>query len=53
MIDKEAESVIKSIIKNGNEAEIRKKGGGYIILEVKKTIRYSTPQIGVGESHRG
>lgn len=30
-------------IKRGNDAEIRRKGDGYIVLEVKKTIKYSTP----------
>ena len=32
-----------SIIRRGNDAEIRRKGDGYIVLEVKKTIKYSTP----------
>lgn len=31
--------VIESIINRGNDAEIRRKGDGYIILEVKKTIK--------------
>lgn len=34
---------IEAIIKRGNDAEIRRKGDGYIVLEVKKTIKYSTP----------
>lgn len=33
---------IETIIKRGNDAEIRRKGDGYIVLEVKKTIKYST-----------
>jgi hypothetical protein len=32
---------IKDIIKRGNDAEVRRKGDGYIVLEVKKTIKYS------------
>ena len=32
---------IEAIIKRGNDAEIRRKGDGYIVLEVKKTIKYS------------
>ena len=33
---------IEDIIKRGNDAEIRRKGDGYIVLEVKKTIKYSS-----------
>ena len=33
---------IEAIIRRGNDAEIRRKGDGYIVLEVKKTIKYST-----------
>lgn len=31
-----------AILKRGNDVEIRRKGDGYIVLEVKKTIKYST-----------
>lgn len=40
LIDEEASKVIEAIIKRGNDAEIRRKGEGYIILEVEKTIKY-------------
>lgn len=33
---------IEAILKRGNDVEIRRKGDGYIVLEVKKTIKYST-----------
>lgn len=33
---------VEAILKRGNDVEIRRKGDGYIVLEVKKTIRYST-----------
>lgn len=33
---------IDAILKRGNDVEIRRKGDGYIVLEVKKTIKYST-----------
>ena len=39
----EALKTIEAIIKRGNDAEIRRKGDGYIVLEVKKTIKYTTP----------
>lgn len=34
-------AIIKAIIQRGNDAIIRKKGNGYIVLEDKKTILYS------------
>ena len=34
---------IEAILKHGNNAEVRRKGDGYIVLEVKKTIKYTTP----------
>ena len=34
---------IEAIIKRGNDVEIRRKGGGVVVLEVKKTIKYSPP----------
>lgn len=39
--DEKAIEVIRDIIKSGNDAEIRKRGDGYIVLEVKKKIKYS------------
>lgn len=42
MTDQEAWDTIKAIIKRGNDAEVKKKGAGYVVLEVKKTIKYST-----------
>lgn len=38
----EAIKAVQTILKRGNDAEIRRKGDGYIVLEVKKTIKYST-----------
>lgn len=34
---------IEAILKRGNDVEIRRKGGGLVVLEVKKTIKYSPP----------
>ena len=36
----EALKVIEAILKRGNDAEIRRKNNGYIVLEVKKFIRF-------------
>ena len=52
-IDVQTIKAIEDIVKRGNDAEIRRKGNGYIVLEVKKTIKYSTQRIGAVESHRG
>ncbi len=40
-MDNETIRAIEAIIKRGNDAEIRRKGDGYIVLEVKKTIRHT------------
>ncbi len=39
----EVKKATDAILKRGNDVEIRRKGDGYIVLEVKKTIKYSTP----------
>ncbi len=41
-MDDKLMQAIEAIIRRGNDAEIRRKGDGYIVLEVKKTIKYST-----------
>lgn len=41
-MDSETIKAIEAIVKRGNDAEIRRKGDGYIVLEVKKAIKYST-----------
>ena len=42
-MDEQIIKAIEAIIKRGNDAEIRRKGDGYVVLEVKKTIKYTTP----------
>ena len=42
-MDEKTIKVIEAIIKRGNDAEIRRKGDGYVVLEVKTTIKYTTP----------
>lgn len=43
MIDKEMVQAIESILKRGNNAEVRRKGDGVVILEVQKKIKYQSP----------
>lgn len=37
----EAIKAVEAILKRGNDAVIRRKGDGYIVLEEKKTIVYT------------
>ena len=41
-MDEKTIKAIEAIIKRGNDAEIRRKGDGYVVLEVKKTIKDTT-----------
>ena len=43
MIDNEVIQAIEAILKRGNNAEVRRKGNGVIVLEVQKKIKYQTP----------
>ena len=40
----EALKTIEAILKRGNDVEIRRKNNGYSVLEVKKTIKYKSPE---------
>lgn len=37
----EAIKTVQAILRRGNDAEIRRKGDGYIVLEVRKKICYT------------
>lgn len=39
----EAMREAEAILKRGNDVELRRKGNGYVVLEVKKTIKYISP----------
>lgn len=41
-MDEKAWEAIKEILRRGNDAVVRKKGDGYIILEQKKKIAYQS-----------
>ena len=41
-MDEKAIQAINEILKRGNDAVIRKKGSGVIVLEEKKEIKYSS-----------
>lgn len=43
-MDEKAWSIIKAIISKGNDAVVRKKGDGYIVLEDKREIKFQTKE---------
>lgn len=48
-MDKKTIETIEAILKRGHDAEVRRKGGGVVVLEVRKTIKYSPPPVVAGE----
>ena len=42
-MDKALIDAIAAILKRGNDVQIQRNGDGYIVLEVKKTIKYGAP----------
>ena len=42
--DLKAWTIIKEIIQRGNDAVVRKKGDGYIILEDKREIKFQAKE---------
>jgi hypothetical protein len=43
-MDGKAWAIIKAIIAKGNDAVIRKKGDGYIVLEDKREIKFQAKE---------
>lgn len=41
-MDAKTIQAIEAIIRRGNDAEVRRKGNGVIVLEIKKTIKHCT-----------
>lgn len=48
-MDEKTIKAIETILKRGSDVKIRRKGGGYVVLEVRETIKYSPPPIVAGE----
>lgn len=48
-MDEKTIRAIEAILKRGGDAKVRRKGNGYVVLEVKETIKYSPPPIVAGE----
>ena len=45
-IDEKAIAAIKAALDRGNDAEVRRKGDGVVVMEIKKTTTYCAPAIG-------
>ena len=43
-MDEKAWAIIKVIISKGNDAVVRKKGNGYIVLEDKREIKFQAKE---------
>ena len=43
-MDEKAWAIIKAIITKGNDAIVRKKGDGYIVLEDKREIKFQAKE---------
>ena len=41
-MDEKVIQAIETILKRGNDAKIRRKGSGYVVIEIKETIKHST-----------
>lgn len=53
IIDEKTVAAIEEIIRRGNDAEVRRRGDGLVVIEVKKTIKYSPPgELASGKSNR-
>ena len=48
-MDAKTIQTIEAILRRGNDAKVRRKGGGYVVIEIKETIKSSPPAIGAGE----
>ncbi len=48
-MDQKTIQAIEAILKRGNDAKVRRKGSGYVVVEIKETIKYSTSPIGARE----
>lgn len=43
-MDEKAWAIIKAIISKGNDAVVRKKGDGYIVLEDKREVKFQAKE---------
>nr|DAH24706.1 MAG TPA: hypothetical protein [Caudoviricetes sp.] len=41
-MDAKIAQIVEAILRRGNDAEVRRRGDGIIVMEVKKTIKYKS-----------
>lgn len=41
-MDAKIAQIVEAILRRGNDAEVRRRGDGIIVMEVKKTIKYTS-----------
>ena len=51
-MDEKTIKAIEAILKRGNNAEVRRKGGGCVVLEIQKKIIYAPDGSASGKSNR-
>ncbi|MEY8419824.1 hypothetical protein AALA83_11185 [Oscillospiraceae bacterium 44-5] len=49
MLDQKTIAAIEAILKRGNDAKVRRKGSGCVVIEMKETIKYSPSPIAARE----
>lgn len=42
----------EAILKRGNDAKVRRKGGGYVVIEIRETIKSSPRRLWRGKGNR-
>jgi len=51
-LDDTAVRMVEYILDKGNNAEIRRKGKGVVVVEVKKEIKFTSGELTLGKSNR-
>ena len=51
-MDEKTIQAIEAILKRGHDAKVRRKGGGYVVIEIKETIKSGPPPIVAGEGQK-
>lgn len=51
-MDEKTIQAIEAILRRGNDAKVRRKGGGYVVVEIKETIKLSPRRLWRGKGNR-
>lgn len=50
-LDERARQAVEEILRRGGDVQVQRKGNGVIVLEIKKTKKYSSAQWGAGKGN--